>query len=69
MENYLQLKLSNVVYYDGSRFKEVVSGIGYANGINVSADGRTLYLCAVTEGELYVYNRDIASGELTPRDK
>jgi len=69
LENYLQLKLSNVVYYDGSRFKQVVSGIGYANGINVSADGRILYLCAVTEGVLYIYNRDIASGKLTPRDK
>jgi arylesterase/paraoxonase len=64
LENYLQLKLSSVVYYDGSRFSEVASGIGYANGINVSADGEVLYLCAVTEGALHIYNRDIASGKL-----
>ena len=69
LENYLQLKLSNVVYYDGSRFLEVASGIGYANGINVSADGKILYLSAVTEGALHIYNRDIVSGKLTHREK
>ena len=69
LENYLQLKLSNVVYYDGSRFLEVASGIGYANGINVSADGKILYLSAVTEGALHIYNRDIASGKLAHREK
>ena len=69
LENYLQLKLSNVVYYDGSRFLEVASGIGYANGINVSADGKILYLSAVTEGALHIYNRDIVSGQLIHREK
>ncbi len=69
LENYLQLKLSSVVYYDGSRFSEVASGIGYANGINVSADGKILYLCAVTEGALHIYNRDIDSGKLILRQK
>ena len=69
LENYLQLKLSSVVYYDGSRFLEVASGIGYANGINVSADGKILYLSAVTEGALHIYNRDIASGKLVHREK
>jgi arylesterase/paraoxonase len=69
LENYLQLKLSNVVYYDGSRFLEVASGIGYASGINVSADGKILYLSAVTEGALHIYNRDIVSGKLTHREK
>jgi arylesterase/paraoxonase len=67
LEDFLQLKLSGVVYYDGSRFIKAASGIGYANGINVSADGKSLYLCSVTEGALHVYSRDIASGKLTPR--
>ena len=69
LEDYLQLKLSGIVYYDGSRFIGAASGIGYANGINVSADGKTLYLCSVTEGVLHIYNRDIASGKLTPRQE
>ena len=69
LENYLQLKLSNVIYYDGSRFFEAAAGIGYANGLNVSADGKILYLCAVTEGALHIFDRDIASGMLNLREK
>jgi len=69
LEDFLQLKLSGVVYYNGSRFIEAASGIGYANGINVSADGKILYLCSVTEGVLHIYNRNIASGKLTPRQE
>lgn len=69
LEDFLQLKLSGVVYYNGSRFIEAAAGIGYANGINVSADGKILYLCSVTEGVLHIYNRDIASGKLTPRQE
>lgn len=40
---------ANDLYYDGSRFAEVAAGIGYANGIN-APDGRTNYVCALTEG-------------------
>jgi len=69
LEDFLQLKLSGVVYYNGSRFIEAAAGIGYANGINVSADGKILYLCSVTEGVLHSYNRDLASGKLTPRQE
>jgi hypothetical protein len=35
VEDILQLRRSNVVYYDGSRFTEVASDIGYANGLNI----------------------------------
>ena len=69
VEEFLQLRLSNVLYYDGSKFAEAAAGIGYANGINISADGRTLYLCAVTELAVHVYQRDIASGKLTHEKK
>jgi len=69
LEDLLQLKLSNVVYFDGHRFAEVVSGIGYANGVNVSSNGKTLYLSAVTEGALYIFDRDIGSGELALKQK
>lgn len=60
---------ANDLYYDGSRFAEVAAGIGYANGINASPDGRTNYVCALTEGLLHVYDRDPASGRLTLRNK
>lgn len=61
LEDYLRLRRSNVLYYDGSKFVEAASGIGYANGINVGHDGRTLYVCSITEGGLPVYDRDPAS--------
>lgn len=69
LEDYLKLPYSNVVYYDGSRFSEAASGIRYANGINVSDDGKTLYLCSVTGLSLYVYDRELSSGKLNLREK
>jgi arylesterase/paraoxonase len=69
LEDYLRLQRSNVLYYDGSKFVEAASGIGYANGINVSPDGRTLYVCSITEGGLHVYDRDPVSGKLEHREE
>jgi arylesterase/paraoxonase len=68
-KDFLRLKLSSVVYFDGSRFRQAASGFGYANGINVSADGKIIYLCATTEGVLHIFSRDIPTGRLTPRQK
>jgi arylesterase/paraoxonase len=69
LEDYLRLRRSNVVFYDGSEFVQAASGIGYANGINVSPDGRTLYVCSITEGGLHVYDRDPESGRLEHREE
>ena len=64
-ETYLRLRLTNVHYFDGEKFIESLSGIGGANGINVSADGATLYLAASFEQKLYIYDRDKKTGSLT----
>jgi len=69
LEDYLKLRLSNVVFFDGARFVEAVSGIGYANGINVSRDGKKVYLCGTTEQSLHIYGRDPGTGELALREK
>ena len=69
LEDYVRLSLSNVVYYDGSQFKEAASGFAYANGINVSADGKILYLCATTKRTLYIFDREPATGKLSRRKK
>jgi len=69
LEDYLRLRLSSVYYYDGSDFQPALTGIGGANGINVSPDGRTLYLNAASERRLRVYTRDVASGALAERDQ
>jgi arylesterase/paraoxonase len=56
-----------VVYFDGERFREVVQDTAYANGINRSADGKTIYLAQVLAHSLSLYARDEASGELRLR--
>ncbi len=65
LEDYLSLKLSSVVHYDGKVFKEVLTDLGYANGINVSRDGKSLYLSALTARTLNVYRRNLNDNELT----
>ncbi|MCP3138161.1 SMP-30/gluconolactonase/LRE family protein [Pyxidicoccus xibeiensis] len=67
VEDYLQLALGNVVYFDGTGFREVIRDTAYANGINRSADGLTVYLAQSIGRSLSVYTRDVASGALTAR--
>lgn len=65
LEDYLRLPRSNVVYFDGSRFTVAARGIRYANGINWSGDGRTVYVASTTGLRIRVYRRDEATGALT----
>ena len=51
VEDFLQLSRANVLYYDGAQFRVVADGFRYANGINMSPDGRTVYVAATTSGE------------------
>lgn len=68
LEDYLKLPLSNVVYFDGNNFSEMADGFSYANGINVSPDGRKLYVAATTRMVLHVYDRDKQTGKLTLKE-
>ncbi len=67
LEEYLRLARAYVLYYDGSQFTRVAGGIKYANGINLSADGREVYVAATTSGKIHVYDRDLETGTLTER--
>ncbi|MDZ7369015.1 MAG: SMP-30/gluconolactonase/LRE family protein [candidate division KSB1 bacterium] len=64
LEEYLQLARSYVLYYDGQNFKKAAEDLLYANGINVSHDGKTIYVAACTGLKIHLYDRDIASGLL-----
>jgi arylesterase/paraoxonase len=64
VEEYLQLERSYVLYYDGSDFQKVAEDIAYANGINVSHDGETIYVAACVGLKINVYARDATSGAL-----
>lgn len=52
VEDYLGLPLASVSYFDGQQGTQVAGGLRYANGINASADGRTLYVAEVTARRL-----------------
>jgi len=65
LEEYLQLAQGNVLYYDGQRFQEVIHGTAFANGINRSADGRTVYVTESIGKSLTIFDRDPATGALT----
>jgi arylesterase/paraoxonase len=67
LEDYLQRSISTVVYYDGERFVEAASGIRYPNGINVSRDGKTVYVASTTGGTVYVFGIDPESRTLEER--
>jgi arylesterase/paraoxonase len=69
IEDYGRLRQTTVQFYDGAEFTTALSGIGGANGINVSADGRSLYLSAASELTVYVYDRDPNTNALTQRAK
>lgn len=56
LEDYLGLKRSNVVYYDGSDYREVASGIAYANGICADLDRDLLYVASPRHTKVLVYN-------------
>jgi arylesterase/paraoxonase len=66
-EEYLRLANSYILYFDGKNFAKSYGGLVYANGINVSADGKTVYVTETTGGKISVLDRDIDSGQLTLR--
>jgi len=65
VEDYLKLPLANVVFFNGRDFQVAADGFGYANGINISPDGRELYVVGTTQMALKIFNRDLTSGVLT----
>jgi len=67
LEEYLMLANSYVIYFDGTDYKKVLEGVRYANGVNVSKDGKTLYVTEASGGKIFVMDRDIETGALSLR--
>lgn len=66
LENYLALPFSSVVYYDGATWTKPVKGLRFANGINMSADGKSVYVSEFFGRRIDVYARSASTGALTP---
>lgn len=69
LEDWLRLPLANVVYWDGAQMVEAADGIAFANGINASADGGTVYVASVFRREVRAYDRDPETGSLDLRER
>jgi arylesterase / paraoxonase len=66
--DFLLLRNSAVVYFDGEKAETAADTILYANGINVSPGGETVYVASALGMSLYIYDRDRETGALTGRD-
>jgi len=64
VEEYLQMARSYVLYYDGKSFRKVAQRLIYANGINISHDGKLLYVAETVGQRVHVYDRHKQSGNL-----
>jgi len=55
-EDYLGRSLSNVIYFDGTSYREVANGIAYANGINYDVKRNLLFVASPRKFLIKVYN-------------
>ena len=65
LEDYLRLARSHLLFFDGSRFSRLPGEYRYANGVIASRDGERVYLAAPTDREVYVFDRDRDTNELS----
>ncbi|CAC5394532.1 PON [Mytilus coruscus] len=57
LEIYGMLKLGKVWFYDGQEFKQVLSYLGYPNGINASPDLSTIYIAEFWSKQINAFKR------------
>ena len=65
IEDYGGLAISNVLHYDGAKFKEVADGISYSNGINYNPESNLLFVASSRGFKVKVFEVQ-PSNDLTP---
>ncbi|MEQ8406143.1 MAG: SMP-30/gluconolactonase/LRE family protein [Oceanicaulis sp.] len=65
LEGFFGLPLASIAYFDGEAGRIAADGLTYANGVQLSQDGGTLYAANFIGREIFVYDRDPATGGLT----
>lgn len=58
LESYLALPLSSAVYFDGKYGTTATKGLTYANGINISPDGQTIYIAEFLKRKITSFSRE-----------
>lgn len=56
IEDYLGRALSNVIYFDGTSYREVAKNIAYANGINYDPERKLLFVASPRKFVIKVYS-------------
>lgn len=64
IEDYLGLSLSNIIYFDGENYREVATGIAYANGINFDPKRNLIFVASPRKFLIKVYKKEL-NGDLT----
>lgn len=64
IDAFLRRGDSTIVYFDGAKARVVASGLRFVAGIAASPDGKWVYVAEALAGQLRVYGRDAASGNL-----
>ncbi|KAM6449956.1 serum paraoxonase/arylesterase 2-like [Liasis olivaceus] len=57
LELFLGLSWTNVVYYSPKEVKEVAAGFYSANGINISPDGKYIYVADIMDHSIHVFEK------------
>jgi arylesterase / paraoxonase len=56
-----------VWFFDGTLGKKLDTGIGFANSLALTKDGKTLYVSGTTSRGVYIYDRDTATNAIKRR--
>jgi len=56
-----------LAYYDGVSFRAVIEEAPSGGGIGANADGTQIYFSATSKKSVLIYDRDLATGDLTLR--
>ena len=65
-KDLLTIGTGDVCYFNGESVQPTsIEGIKYANGVNVSLDGKKMYVAATSDRKILIYDRDLLSGTLT----
>jgi arylesterase/paraoxonase len=69
LETFLQIPGAKVILYADGTFRPAIDNLVFPNGINASADGRTIYVATTTPRRVLVYDRDLRTDALSKRDE
>lgn len=60
LEDYANLAISNVLYFDGQQFTQAAKGISFANGINIDRERNLVFVASPRRFLIKVYSKNNA---------